>query len=137
MQVRLGNPAPVFVKSHGPLCHPDCPTRHAVVTGMDEATGDAVVEQLHHGATERVTVPLDEQETHRVTTFDIAVTDNPDEQTRMLDKAFTSIVDANGAWAAHSATAPLWVWSDWPALQRKLAAWYDCPSGDPSQESNA
>lgn len=104
MIVRFGNAAPVYIKHH------------------------------EDGSKERVVVEMGEGEAYRVTTSDIAVSPETHDLPEWLDKAFTSIVDGNGAWGQNSDLPPAWVESDWPDLERRLAAWFDCPAGEPTPE---
>lgn len=150
MIVRYGNTAPVFIKNHGPDCIPECPARHEVITGyepvldkkgspvLDESGAELqtpVVEQVHDGTRERVVVTLDDGETERISTSDIAVENTDEAKALWLDRAFLSIVDGvNGAWTATSDSPPAWVESDWPELQQRLAAWWNCPIGEPTKE---
>lgn len=130
MIVRFGNATPVYVKHHGPTCIPECPAQHDELVEHDD--GDVATRSVHDGTKERVAVPLADGEQYRVTEFEVAVP--ADEMDAWLDRAFTSIVDANGGWAGHSDSPPIWVSSDWPALERRLASWFDIPVGEPASD---
>jgi len=67
---------------------------------------------------------------NRVTNF--VILDEDDLATRMR-----TLIHADGLWPRHSSAPAAWVESDDPDLAKALAAFFDCPIGQPKKWATA